>query len=163
MREYTREPLAARILYAIFLIIGLLFLAASAAVWLLLPPWEEARPIMGSIYGAIGAVFTVIGGVVVGLRRSAARKKRRLLESGERIMARVVNVERNFGIRVNGRCPWRLICEYREGGVAYQYRSDNIWVYPSLTGELVPVYRDRQDPRRYYVDAGAVILPTVEL
>ena len=79
--------------------------------------------------------------------------RERLLADGYREMADVIGTELQVNVRVNGRYPYRLVCRIERDGVLHEYRSDLLPVNPGLPpGSRVPVYLDRYDPHKYYVD-----------
>ena len=158
-----KQPLAMRLIPMIFAVIGVIFLGVAAVSWFAVPEDRETAMVLTMVFGFIGTIFTFLGVVLLVTMRNPEKKRRRLMETGERVMARVVDIEKNRSLQVNGRYPWRLICQYEEGGVVYQCRSGNLWSYPNLTGEMVPVYRERGNYKNYYVDVEAVLRPTVEL
>ncbi len=158
-----KQPIGLRMVPIIFTVIGAAFLGAALVVWLTFPEERETAMILSGVFGLIGGVFTFLGVVFLAVLGGSGKKRRRLKETGERVNARILDLEPNFTIRVNGRCPLRLLCEYEEGGVVYRCRSQNLWEYPSLRGDTVPVYRNPRNYREYYVDVEAVLRPTVEL
>ena len=110
----------------------------------------------GGIFAAVGLGFLIA-------RARAAKKKARLLAEGVPVLARIVEVERDWSVRVNRRYAWRVVCEVEEGGTVYRFRSERLWEYPALDNEYVAVYRDAADPRCYYVDVEGSCRPVVEL
>jgi hypothetical protein len=158
-----KQPIGLRIIPIIFTIVGIAFLGGAAVAWFSFPEDRESAMILTGVFSIMGAVFTSLGVVFLAVLGGSGKKRRRLKETGERVNARILDLEPNFTIRVNGRCPWRLLCEYEEGGMLYRCRSQNLWEYPSLRGDTVPVYRNPRNYREYYVDVEAVLRPTVEL
>ena len=123
-----------------------------------LPPWPAFLFVIfhGGTFGGIGLVILLIP-----LR--TAQRKTDLLANGTPVLARIVAVEKDYSLRVNRQCAWRVICELDEDGSVYRFRSDRLWEYPALDNEYVAVYRDPLHPRRYYVDVESSCRPTVEL
>ena len=155
-----KNPL--RILGVVFTVLGAAFLVLGVALGAALP-LEEARLVFLGTFGLLGLVFLCVGvGSLAGVAR-AARRKEELKAHGEAIPAEILGLEVNRSIRINGRCPRRLVCRYEEDGVAYVCRSENLMGYPTIRGNTVTVYRDPYDRRRYYVDVESVMAPTVEL
>lgn len=118
---------------------------------------------LGMILAILGAVFFVIGVCFLAVLYFKRRKREALLFSGEAVQAQVVQVEQNPGVQVNGRCPYRVVCRYTEGGVDYLCRSENLDNPPDLLSDTVTVYRDPRNYHRYFVDVAASSRPTVEL
>ena len=106
------------------------------------------------IFGGVG------GGCLLYLRKRRLLRER-LLADGYREMADVIGTELQVNVRVNGRYPYRLVCRIERDGVLHEYRSDLLPVNPGLPpGSRVPVYLDRYDPHKYYVDVDSV-MPTI--
>lgn len=161
----SRGDLIIRILGIVFFTIGVLeFLALLIACAVSLvraadfPPWPVFLFVLlhGGILGGAGLSMLLA-------RAHAARRKARLLAEGTPALARVVDVEQDWSVRVNGRCAWRVVCEWEEGGTVYRFRSERLWEYPALNNEYVAVYRDPADPKCYYVDVEGSCRPVVEL
>lgn len=84
-------------------------------------------------------------------RRRLLREQ--LVAGGHREMAEVAGLEWQTNVRINGRCPCRLICRIERNGVLHEYRSQALRFDPGLLpGSRVPVYLDPYDDKRYYVD-----------
>lgn len=111
------------------------------------------------ILSVVGASFLIVGGVfflIVGIK---SRKKKDLLQNGRVVEATVTGGQMNYSMSVNGRHPWKLECKYEDTytGATYLYSSYNIWKDPFLyMGQIVKVYVDRENPRKYYVDVDSL-------
>lgn len=110
-----------------------------------------------------GGIFGGVGLGALSARARGARKKARLMAEGVPALAHIVEVKRDYSVRVNRQYAWRVICELEEGGTVYRFRSDRLWEYPELNNEYVAVYRDPANPRCYYVDVEGSCRPVVEL
>ncbi|MDX1757914.1 MAG: DUF3592 domain-containing protein, partial [Marinobacter sp.] len=115
------------------------------------------------IVGVLGLIFGGIGG---GLLLQGALKQRsqaHLKQHGVQIHALVQNVEHNTGLKVNGRSPYRIVCQWQhpQTGQIHVFRSDNLWFDPSahLPGDTVPVLVDEANLKNYWVDTS--FLPQV--
>lgn len=87
--------------------------------------------------------------------RAHQQKVQRLLKEGEPVTAQITGIEKNRSINVNGRSPWRLICQWQNSaGEIVLFNSANIWYDPEpyLTSETLTVYLDRNNPKSYHVD-----------
>lgn len=161
----TRGNLTLLILGVVFSAIGLLEyggLLVACVVCLL--HGEPLPPVPVFLFLLLhGGVFGGVGLFVLSARARAARKRDRLLTEGAPVLAHIVDVERDYSVRVNHRYGWRVICELEEGGTVYRFRSDRLWEYPELVNEYVAVYRDPVNPRYYYVDVEGSCRPVVEL
>lgn len=106
------------------------------------------------ILGLLGLVFAGIGYglIIAGIRRAALIKK--LLASGQKVEAAVKQVALNTSIKVNGRSPYQIICEYNDGGEVRVFTSDDIWFDPTeyLKEQKISVYVDPANHKKYYVD-----------
>ena len=95
-------------------------------------------------------------------KKKATRKKileKRLKENGELIYANYVETVLNTSYRVNGKCPYNIICEWNNplDGKKYVFKSKNIWTDPESTIEernikQFPVYINRDNMKKYAID-----------
>lgn len=150
-------------------VLGVLFTAVAGvelAVLLVLAALvrnAEALLVAALVLGIQALVFGGIGcGFLLHLRRRRLLRER-LLADGYREMADVIGTELQVNVRVNGRYPYRLVCRIERDGVLHEYRSDMLPADPGLPrGSRVPVYLDRYDPRKYYVDVESVMPKIVQ-
>lgn len=157
---------AIRILVRVFLFAGLALCAAAVAMAVIRSdiaditvPW-----ILMIVFACVGVPFLLVG-LILQLTIKNEEKRENLKYTGEAFQAKVIDAERNLNMTVNGRTPYRLLCSCEENGTVYLYRSENIWYdpMPLLKGDTVTIYRDRSNPRKYYVDIGEVLPPTEEV
>jgi len=109
------------------------------------------------IAGGMGGVFTLIGGGILGVRALSARSAAALRRTGARVQARFQSVERNTALEVNGRNPWRIVCQWQDPatGALHLFRSQNLWFDPTafLSGRTeLTVFVDRRNPKRHAMD-----------
>ena len=154
-----RPQTALKLLIWIFVLIGGGLLCAEAALLIL---HINLLPVNITLLST-GGVFALTGLLLFVTQGSQGRKKRRLMATGESVDAEIVDVEVNGNFSVNGRCPYRAVCKYSEGGVNYICRSGNLWDYPERRGNTVRVWRNPRNFRDYYVDLSDVLVETVEL
>lgn len=109
-----------------------------------------------SIFGLVGSIFTIVGG---GNLFTVWRRQRvidGLRQAGRRIEAGVIGCERDTGLKINGRHPFRVHAQefHPATGKLASFSSEPIWVDLSkvLAGKSVPVLIDPADPKRHYVD-----------
>lgn len=122
---------------------------------------REALLVLTLVLGLQALIFGGVGGGCLLYLRKRRLLRERLLADGYREMADVIGTELQVNVRVNGRYPYRLVCRIERGGVLHEYRSDLLPVNPGLPpGSRVPVYLDRYDPHKYYVDVDSV-MPTI--
>lgn len=139
--------------------IGMIFSAVAAvelAVLLALTAAlhsKEALLVVALVLGVQTVVFGGIGlGFLLGVRRRRLLREQ-LVAGGHREMAEVAGLEWQTNVRINGRCPCRVICRIERNGVLHEYRSQALRFDPGLLpGSRVPVYLDPYDDKRYYVD-----------
>ncbi|MBK5142975.1 DUF3592 domain-containing protein [Budviciaceae bacterium BWR-B9] len=84
------------------------------------------------ILGIMGLVFTLIGIIPALVIRSRGKKKIRLLHQGRPIKALITDVELNRSIEINGRSPFRIVCQWRNtlANELYIFTSENIYFDP---------------------------------
>ncbi len=122
---------------------------------------REALLVLALVLGLQALIFGGVGGGCLLYLRKRRLLRERLLADGYREMADVIGTELQVNVRVNGRYPYRLVCRIERDGVLHEYRSDLLPVNPGLPpGSRVPVYLDRYDPHKYYVDVDSV-MPTI--
>lgn len=112
------------------------------------------------IFGGMGLIFVVLGVIflVVAVNRYKAIKA--LLEEGRYVTARVIDVIQNRSVRINGRFPYKIICQYdgNYGGAPHVFESDNIINHPGdIMNYFVKVYVDKSNWNLYYVDDSSLM------
>lgn len=141
--------------------IGTIFLIIAAAELLIcliltLTPITGNSLALGISSGVLGIqalIFGAIGGSFCLYVRRKEQKRDRLVSGGYYEMATVVDLDRSYAVRINGRNPWYVICRIERDGALHEYRSDMLLSRPALeSGDTVRVYLDRRDDRLYYVD-----------
>ncbi|MCL2316951.1 MAG: hypothetical protein FWC46_07710 [Actinomycetia bacterium] len=129
----------------------------------------SARSVRGGILllgvlGGVGVIFAGLGAVFFVLAQQMGRRRKGLLRDGTRIEARVVGVDQNRMVRINGRNPWRIQCEGDVPGTPGPLRfTSDMWLddpVPALQragATTLPVYVDPSNPaKRYTVDDSAL-------
>jgi hypothetical protein len=108
------------------------------------------------ILGGLGAVFSLIGGGLIygGLHTRQVNKW--LAVNGMRVQAKFENVIHDTSLKINGRSPWRLICQWQHPVTqkVYVFKSANIWFDPAsfVKRDTLDVLVDMDNPKRYQVD-----------
>lgn len=155
-----KENLAERLLGIIFTILGAVFLAVALIVAVAVLPnvtgaEGENLFVIPVVFGIVGAVFLLVGIgflIFVGVKD---KKKKELIQNGNKVFAEVTGGSEVLNVEVNGRHPWKLECRYTDpyNGAVYLYSSRNTFMdpYPYI-GQQVAVYVDKNDPSKYYVD-----------
>jgi len=108
------------------------------------------------ILGPMGLLFSAIGtGIFVAFFRTS-RKDQDLALHGRVIHADLLSVDQDFQVRVAGRRPFRIACQWQDSrtGKVYVFQSKSIWFDPRayIPEGKIPVKIDPNDPRRYRVD-----------
>lgn len=108
------------------------------------------------IVGGIGSVFGVIGVGMLAYGAMRNRSNARLQKKGVEIHASFQGVEQNTGLTVNGRSPFRLVCQWQHPQTRelHIFRSENLWFDPTdlVTQERIPVRVDESNLKKYWVD-----------
>lgn len=83
---------------SVFLIMGILFLTQSGK--------EEAFKMLGLIFGGTGLFFFLIGVIFLILHYNNKSSLKKIVDNGYYIMAEISNIDMNYNVNVNGRCPY---------------------------------------------------------
>lgn len=116
----------------------------------------------GIIVIGMGVIFACAGIMPLSLRRRRNNRNRYLLDNGHRIEAKITDVYLNTRLSVNGRHPYRIVCQGRDRrGEMREFESQNFWYNPEHILQIrkidaLPVYLDEKKPRKYYVDTAAI-------
>lgn len=111
------------------------------------------------ILPGIGLIFLIIGGTGILVKVNKKKLEKRLKENGELIYADYVETIINTSYSVNGRYPYKIICEWTNpvDSEEYMFKSRNIWSNPEDIIEeknikQFPVYIDKNNKKKYFVD-----------
>jgi len=161
------EQRAERIIGSIFSILGAIFLVIALLVGILGATLGENMFFFIVLlpFFIVGGVFFVIGQVFLARIRKKNRMRDELLTMGHCVMAKVVGVEQNRTVSINGRHPYRVRCRYEApDGTVHAFCSWDIKYDPTglFLRDTVDVYVDRYDMDRYYVDLERSLQPYVE-
>jgi len=108
------------------------------------------------VLGGLGTLFAAIGLGVLSAWLRGRRIAAQLRASGLPIQAKVVECYRDTSVQVNGRSPWRVVCQatHPATGKLQSFLSGPVWIDPSaqLTGKEVRVFVDPARPKRHLVD-----------
>jgi hypothetical protein len=108
------------------------------------------------IVGGIGSVFALIGGGMIASGAIKGRSRAYLQKNGVEIQALFQRVEQNTSLTVNGRSPFRLVCQWQHPQTheLHVFRSDNLWFDPTdhVSQEKIPVLVNEGNLKRYWVD-----------
>jgi len=113
------------------------------------------RFLLPLILGGLGTLFAAIGFGVLFARLRRRQIAAQLRASGLPIQAKVVECYHDTSLKVNGRSPWRVVCQatHPADGKMHSFNSEAVWINPSgLAGKEVRVFVDPARPARYLVD-----------
>ena len=114
------------------------------------------RFLLPLILGGLGTVFAAIGFGLLFARLRGRRIAAELRASGLPIQAKVVECYCDTSVRVNGRSPWRVVCQatHPATGKLQSFKSEAIWIDPraQLAGKDVRVLVDPARPTRHLID-----------
>jgi len=119
-----------------------------------------ASTVLLVIFGVTFIAPLVVLSIVL---RAGSQKEAWLRQNGRRIQAEIKGVELNASFEVNGRNPYRIICQWFDPvrNEVHVFHSKNLWFDPSefLKGPTLEVLIDPDNPRRYTVETS--FLPKV--
>ena len=112
--------------------------------------------VLPMVFGSIGLVFCSVGLGPILWHRHVRQRDDWLLARGQRIMADFDRVELNTSLCVNGRSPYRIVCQWLDPASdrIHVFRSHNLWYNPQryITGNNMLVMVDPANHKRYFVD-----------
>ena len=119
------------------------------------------RFLLPLIFGGLGTVFAAIGGgLLFGWIRHRAIVAR-LRASGLPIQAKFLECYRDTSVRVNGRSPFRVVCQAIHPGTGklQSFKSDPIWIdlTDRLAGRQLRVFVDPARPKHHSVDLSTIV------
>ena len=122
------------------------------------------------IFPGMGLIFLIIGGTGILVKFNKRKSEKNLKETGELIYASYVETVLNTSYRVNGRCPYNIICEWNNplDNKKYIFKSKNIWRNPEHIIEennikQFPVYIDNNNKKKYTIDIDILTNDIVDL
>jgi len=108
------------------------------------------------ILAGLGSLFFVVGAAIIVAPRLQKRGDDRLMHEGVPVQADFQQVDRNTEVTVNGRNPFRIVCQWQDPTTTqvHVFESHNVWFDPSkyIQQKEIRVFIDRSNPKRYYVD-----------
>ena len=121
------------------------------------------------IFPGIGLIFFIIGGTGILVKINKRKSEKKLKENGELIYANYVETVLNTSYRVNGKCPYNIICEWNDtlDNKKYIFKSKNIWINPEKIIKekdikQFTVYIDN-DRKKYVIDVDILTENVVDL
>lgn len=111
------------------------------------------------LFPGLGLISLIIGVTGISSKARGKKSEKRLKENGELIYADYVETIINISYSVNGRHPYKIICEWTNplDGEEYTFKSKNIWSNPEDIIEernikQFPIYIDKNNKKQYFVD-----------
>ena len=120
----------------------------------------ESEGLLIGIFLFIGLVFAAIGGIIFAARWKYYQNIRELLATGQQVYAEITDIQENLHKNMGGRHPIIVHCRYQSpDGRLYLFHSHSVWCrsHEIDMTKKIPVYVDRQNPARYFVDVDAVL------
>ena len=121
------------------------------------------------IFPGIGLIFLIIGGTGILVKINKKKSEENLKENGKLIYANYVETVLNTSYRVNGKCPYNIICEWNNtlDNKKYIFKSKNIWINPEKIIKekdikQFTVYIDN-DRKKYVIDVDILTENVVDL
>ncbi len=106
-----------------------------------------------------GGFFLVFGGIGWGgIIWQLLKKKRRewLRTNGTPVQAALLEVGRNYSLKVNGVSPFVIRCQWQDplSKKVFSFESDPVWYDPSdyVKGPTLTVLIDPRNPKHYFMD-----------
>ncbi len=122
------------------------------------------------IFPGVGLLFLTIGGTGILVKIRKKNFEKRLRDNGKLINANYIETVLNTSYRVNGRCPYNIICEWNNSldNKKYIFKSKNIWINPEKIIEeknikQFPVYIDENNIKKYIIDIDVLTDDIVDL
>ena len=111
---------------------------------------------MGTLFLSVGLVFLITLG-------NQKKNAQRLLDNGNYVVAEIFDISQNYNVSVNGRHPFMVSCKYEAvDGTVHIFKSRYLYFNPEplLKNNVVRVYVDNDNFKKYYMDIDEV-LPTI--
>lgn len=163
-RKSKTGPNALLIVGSIFTVLGALFVAIGLITYCALKG-DEAAVLLLLIFGGIGLIFFVLGVIFLIVVLKKKLRNDRLLESGNYVMAQIMEVVLNYNVEVNGRHPYNVRCSYQDScGNGHIFKSRDLFFDPTnlFKDQMVRVYVDGENYRHYYVDIDEILPNVIE-
>lgn len=145
----------------VFTIIGAVFLVLGIILGIGLRSELGSESIVFTFtFGGMGLLFFAFGlGFLITLGNQK-RTAQRLLENGNYVVAEIFDISQEYNVRVNGRHPFIINCKYEAmDGTVHIFKSRYLYFNPEplLKNNVVRVYVDNDNFKKYYVDIDEVL------
>ena len=129
----------------IFVLIGGIFGLVGGALTISIVAAFVGLPFVG-----VGLLLLVPGGLILVWRAGGAQTTAEVLRSGDAALGRIVSVDQNYHVQINGRFPWSLVYQFEAAGEPHEGKVTTL-SQPDLSrqaGRPVYVLYARDDPER---------------
>ncbi|MDR1598953.1 MAG: hypothetical protein LBS11_03655 [Oscillospiraceae bacterium] len=118
---------------------------------------ETDTEIVALIMGIMAAVMLLPAVIFAGMYVTYGRRIENLRSGGMKVDAIIDEVRPLFGYSYDSSCPFIIVCRWEHEGMVYIYRSEYISFNPTKYFadhdiKTMPIYVDRYNPKRYYMD-----------
>lgn len=111
---------------------------------------------LGPIICAIFGFALLFFGTLLSYLFNKGSKHSKLMQSGKPLTAKVLGVELNESLNINGRSPWRIVCQWLDPQTnqVHVFNSGNFFYDPApfISDENITVYVAHDNYKKYYVD-----------
>ena len=148
------------ILGTVFTALGGGFLLLGVILLLFIRQWVLALPFL-----IVGPVFLLVGLPFFLHAHKKRKAAQQALDEGRYFFAEIVDMQMDYSVRVNGRCPSYLVARMTDPyGKVHVFKSRNFrkTAVPDLIGQQVRVYAVQGDLNRYYMDIDPLLSQVVE-
>jgi hypothetical protein len=108
------------------------------------------------VLSTLGFAFSAAGAGPFVWQAHVARRSEWLRMNGRHILANYAGVELNTSVRVNGACPYRIVCQWLNPATqqVHVFHSANLWFNPSeyIHEKTMDVLVDPDNYKRYVVE-----------
>lgn len=149
---------------SVFAIVGAVFLATGGITYFALKE-EEGAILFLLIFGGIGLLFFILGLIFLIVVAQKKARSDKLLNAGNYVMAEILEVALNYNVAVNRRHPYIVRCRYQDMyGNVHIFKSRDLYFDPTdlFKDQMVKVYVDGENYKRYYVDIDEVLPNVIE-
>ncbi len=114
----------------------------------------------GWFFIVLSIVFLICSLPFIVVRYYKVHVMEQVVAKGSYVEAEVIGVNRNRSIRIYGKHPYRVICEYTDEytGKRHRFKSKNLTRNPTdFLDKTIGVYVNRANYKHYYVDVDRVL------
>ena len=116
-------------------------------------------------FGGMGLLFFTLGLVCLITLGNQKKNAQRLLDNGNYVVAEIFDISQNYNVSVANKHPFMVSCKYETvDGTVHIFKSRYLYFNPEplLKNNVVRVYVDNDNFKKYYVDIDEVLLTIVE-